>query len=119
MDNSAAQIDPIERLEFIQDDVGTAKGGDGRLQIGGQGISNGQIQARQAMGFPADETYDARHESGAPVSPDYTSATSTFTGITNVVQLDQGMENYGHIDRLRRVPACRNGTPIYRKCDSA
>ena len=60
---------------------------------------------RRAIIFSADETTDIGYETGTPVSPDYTSATSKFTGKINWVQLDVGKDDHDHFidpeERLR------------------
>jgi arylsulfatase len=57
------------------------------------------------MIFSADETTDIGYESGTTVSPDYTTATSRFTGKLHWVQLDVGSDDHDHYidddERLR------------------
>jgi len=57
------------------------------------------------MVFSADETTDIGYESGTPVTPDYTPATSKFTGKINWVQIDLGLDSHDHLitpeERLR------------------
>ena len=57
------------------------------------------------MVFSADETTDIGYESGTTVSPDYTAATSRFTGKIDWVQLDAGDDDHDHFidpeERLR------------------
>jgi len=52
-----------------------------------------------------DETTDIGYESGTPVTPDYTTATSKFNGKIHWVQLDVGKDDNDHFidpeERLR------------------
>ena len=48
------------------------------------------------MVFSADETTDIGYESGSTVTPDYTAATSRFTGKINWVQIDLGVDDHDH-----------------------
>ena len=58
----------------------------------------------QPMVFSADETTDIGYESGTTVTPDYTAATSQFTGKINWVQLDLGTDDNDHyIDPEERL----------------
>ena len=65
----------------------------------------GRVGATQPMVFSADETTDIGYESGTAVSPDYTPATSRFTGKINWVQIDLGDDDHDHFidpdERLR------------------
>ncbi len=54
------------------------------------------MQATQAMIFSADETLDVGYEAGTPVSPDYTTQGSKFTGKIHWVQLDAGVDDHDH-----------------------
>jgi hypothetical protein len=57
------------------------------------------------MVFFGDETTDIGHESGTPVSFDYTTRTSRFTGKIRWVQIDLGDDDHDHLidpdERLR------------------
>ena len=65
----------------------------------------GRVDATQPMVFSADETTDIGYESGTTVTPDYTAATSRFTGKIHWVQLDLGDDDNDHFitpeERLR------------------
>jgi arylsulfatase len=92
------------RMEFAYDG-GLAKGGNVTLYYDGKEVGKGRVAMTQAMIFSADETTDIGYESGTPVSPDYTPATSKFTGKINWVQLDVGKDDHDHFidpeERLR------------------
>jgi arylsulfatase len=93
------------RMEFAYDGGGLAKGGDVTLYCDGDPVGTGRVQATQAMIFSADETTDIGYESGTTVTPQYTAATSRFTGKINWVQLDVGTDDHDHFidpeERLR------------------
>ena len=93
------------RMEFAYDGGGLGKGGDVTLYCDGQAIGKGRVQATQAMGFSADETTDIGYESGTPVSADYTTHSSKFSGKINWVQIDVGKDDHDHFidpeERLR------------------
>jgi arylsulfatase len=93
------------RMEFAYDGGGLGKGGDVTLYYDGKQVGKGRVQATQAIIFSADETTDIGHESGTPVSPDYTTAGSKFSGKLHWVQLDVGKDDNDHFidpeERLR------------------
>ena len=62
----------------------------------GQQVAAGRVEATQAMIFSADETLDIGCEYGTPVSTDYTTAESKFTGKGHWVQLDAGVDDHDH-----------------------
>lgn len=93
------------RVEFAYDGGGLAKGGDVTLYYDGDLAGAGRVEATQPMVFSADETTDIGHETGTCVTPDYTPATSRFTGRIHWVQLDAGTDDHDHFvepeERLR------------------
>ena len=84
------------RMEFAYDGGGLAKGGDVTLYYDGDEVGRGRVEMTQPMVFSADETTDVGYESGTTVTPDYTSATSRFTGAINWVQIDLGDDDNDH-----------------------
>jgi arylsulfatase len=84
------------RMEFAYDGGGLAKGGNVTLFYDGKEVGKGRVAATQAMIFSADETTDIGYESGTPVTPDYTTKDSKFTGKINWVQLDVGKDDNDH-----------------------
>ena len=64
---------------------------------------------RVRRGISADEMTDLGYESGTPVSPDYTTGGSKFTGKINWVQSDVGNDDNDHFidpkERLRMTMA--------------
>jgi arylsulfatase A-like enzyme len=93
------------RMEFAYDGGGLAKGGDVTLYYDGQPVGTGRVEATQPLVFSADETTDIGNETGTTVAPDYTAATSRFTGRIHWVQLDTGTDDHDHYidpdERLR------------------
>jgi arylsulfatase A-like enzyme len=93
------------RMEFAYDGGGLAKGGDVTLYYDGTPVGHGRVEATQAMIFSADETTDIGYESGTCVTPDYSAATSRFTGSIQWVQVDLGDDDHDHFidpeERLR------------------
>ncbi|WP_432477384.1 sulfatase-like hydrolase/transferase [Nocardioides sp. GXQ0305] len=93
------------RMEFAYDGGGLAKGGDVTLFHDGEEVARGRVEATQPMVFSADETTDIGYESGTPVSTDYTTRESRFTGRLHWVQLDLGTDDHDHFidpeERLR------------------
>src|SRR5436190_620696 len=93
------------RMEFAYDGGGLAKGGGITLYIDGKNCGAGRAEATVPMLYSADETCDLGSDSGTPVSDDYTSESSHFTGTINWVQLDAGKDDNDHLitpeDRLR------------------
>ena len=75
------------RMEFAYDGGGLAKGGTATLFVDGKKVGDGRINATVPMIYSADETCDVGCDTGTPVSDDYTSATSQFTGTVNWVEL--------------------------------
>jgi arylsulfatase len=93
------------RAEFAYDGGGLAKGGEVTLYHDGVEVGRGRVAMTQPMVFSADETTDIGYESGSTVSPDYTAATSRFTGRIHWVQIDLGADDNDHLisaeERLR------------------
>jgi arylsulfatase len=84
------------RMEFAYDGGGMGKGGNVTLYYDGQQVAAGRVEATHAIVFSADETLDIGCEYGTPVSPDYTTAESKFTGKVHWVQLDAGVDDHDH-----------------------
>ena len=56
----------------------------------------GRVEGTVPIVFSADETADVGSDTASPVSDDYTSATSHFSGTVNWVQIDLG-EDADHL----------------------
>ena len=76
------------RMEFTYDGGGLGKGGDVKLYVDGEQVGEGRVDATVPMVFSADETTDVGSDTATPVSDDYGSRDSEFTGNVSWVQLD-------------------------------
>ena len=76
------------RLEFAYDGGGLGKGGAVTLYVDGAKCGEGRVEATVPLVFSADETCDVGSDTASPVSDDYTSAGSRFTGTVEWVQID-------------------------------
>ena len=84
------------RVEFAYDGGGLAKGGTAAIYLDGSKIGEGRVEGTVPMMFSADETLDLGSDTGSPVSDEYTSATSHFTGTVSWVQLDIADDDNDH-----------------------
>ena len=73
------------------------RAGDVTLYHDGEAVGSGRVEATQAMVFSADETTDVGYESGTTVSPDYSTATSRFTGKIGWIQIYVGDDDHDHL----------------------
>ncbi len=93
------------RVEFAYAGPGLGKGGEAVVFLDGAEVGRGHVGATQAFLFSYDETCDIGRDDASPVSDDYTSPGSKFTGTVNWVQLDQGTDDQDHLispeERLR------------------
>jgi arylsulfatase A-like enzyme len=87
------------RMEFAYAGGGLGKGGKAALFIDGKKVGEGQIDATLAMIFSADDGLDVGEDTGAPVSPEYSSAGNAFNGEIKGIQLaiDEAAENADHL----------------------
>jgi arylsulfatase len=85
------------RMELAYDGGGLAKGGDVTIFVDGEQTGSGRVNATVPMIYSGDETCDVGSDVGSPVSDDYTSEDSTFTGEVNWVQLDVGDDDNDHL----------------------
>jgi len=76
------------RMEFGYDGGGLGKGGAVSLYVDGAKCGEGRVEGTVPMVFSADETCDVGSDTASPVSDDYTTAESRFTGTVEWVQLD-------------------------------
>jgi arylsulfatase len=105
-----ASIPPGEhqvRMEFAYDGGGLAKGGTVSLYVDGNPAGEGRVEGTVPMIFSSDETADIGVDAASPVSDDYASEASGFTGTISWVQIDLGedAEDADHLitsdERLR------------------
>ncbi|ROS77727.1 arylsulfatase [Curtobacterium sp. PhB130] len=78
------------RVEFTYDGGGLGKGATVDLYLDGAQIASGRIDATVPLAFSGDETMDVGSDTGTPVSDDYDSRGSVFTGSIDRVQIDLG-----------------------------
>jgi arylsulfatase len=76
------------RIEFTYDGGGLGKGGDAVLYVDGAKAGEGRVEGTHPLLFSGDETTDLGSDLGTPVSDDYASADSAFTGKIEWVQID-------------------------------
>jgi arylsulfatase len=87
------------RMEFGYDGGGLAKGGTVTLYVDGAEAGGGRVGATVPMIFSGDETCDIGSDTASPVSDDYTSQDSRFTGKVEWVQIDiaEAAEDLDHL----------------------
>ena len=76
------------RMEFAYDGGGLGKGGTATLYIDGEAVGEGRVDATQALIFSGDETTDVGSDAATPVSDDYGTRGSEFSGRVRWVQID-------------------------------
>jgi arylsulfatase A-like enzyme len=84
------------RMEFDYDGGGLGKGGAVRLYLDGKQVGEDRLPATVPLIFSVDETADIGCDNATPVSDDYTSEQSAFTGTVNWVQIDVGESDTDH-----------------------
>jgi hypothetical protein len=87
------------RMEFAYDGGGLGKGAIVALYVDGTKSCEGRIEGTVPMVYSADETCDVGSDTASPVSDDYTSEDSRFTGTVNWVQIDidEAAEDLDHL----------------------
>jgi arylsulfatase len=87
------------RMEFGYDGGGLGKGGTVSLHVDGAKCGEGRVEGTVPLVFSADETCDVGSDTASPVSDDYTSAGSRFTGTVEWVQIDlaEAAEDFDHL----------------------
>lgn len=111
---SADVIPPGEhqvRMEFAYAGGGLGKGGKATLFGDGKKVGEGNIDATLAIVFSADDGCDVGEDSGAPVSPDYSSRGNAFNGKIRGVLLEigEGAENAAHLVEPEKALAVAMG----------
>ena len=87
------------RVEFTYDGGGLGKGGTAMLYLDGSNVGEGRVDATVPMLFSADETTDVGSDSATPVSDDYGSRDSEFSGRVRWIQIDidEAAEDLDHL----------------------
>jgi arylsulfatase len=93
-------------MTFDYDGGGPGLGGTVRLLVDGDVVAEGRLERTVPLVFSLDETLDVGRDSASPVSVEYTSEGSEFTGTIHQVRLEiaAGAPNFSHlIDPLQRL----------------
>ncbi len=87
------------RMEFAYDGGGLGKGGTATIYLDGKPVGSGKVAATAAMIFSADDGCDVGHDSGSPVSEDYSSRGNAFTGVVKGVEIAiaEAAESHDHL----------------------
>jgi hypothetical protein len=80
------------RMEFEYNGGGLGKGATVSLYVDGKLAGDGKLDATVPMMFSGDETTDVGVDGATPVSDDYGSKDSQFTGQVKWVQIDLGKD---------------------------
>jgi arylsulfatase len=93
------------RMEFAYDGGGLGKGGTASLFVDGTKVGAGKVAATAPMIFSCDDGCDVGVDTGSPVSQDYESHGSEFSGRVKGVQIaiDEAGENIDHLIRPEEV----------------
>jgi arylsulfatase len=86
-------------MVFDYDGGGPGRGGGVTLKVDGQTVAEGRLEATVPLVFSLDETCDVGHDTGSPVSDDYRSEDSAFTGTVDSVLLEiaEGATDFSHL----------------------
>jgi len=76
------------RFEFAYDGGGLGKGGLGTMYVNDKKVAEGRIERTQANLFSLDDAADVGMDEGTPVTEEYKSSDSTFTGKILKVTVD-------------------------------
>ena len=103
------------RLEFTYDGGGLGKGATADLYLDGTQVATGRIDATVPLAFSGDETLDVGSDTGTPVSDDYTSRGSHFTGRIHRVQIDLGDDAQDNDHLISPRSGCGSSPPASRR----
>ena len=78
------------RFEFTYDGGGLGKGATVDVYRDGSQVASGRIDSTVPLAFSGDETFDVGSDTATPVSDDYGSRSSQFTGRIHRVEIDLG-----------------------------
>jgi hypothetical protein len=76
------------RFEFAYDGGGLAKGGLATIYVNDKKMAEGRIERTQPLSFSLDDAADVGMDEGTPVTEDYKSSDSRFTGRILKVTID-------------------------------
>ena len=80
------------RMEFAYDGGGLAQGGTVSLYIDGQKTGEGRVDRTEPMVFSLDDKTDVGSDRCTPVSDDYGTGDSDFSGRIDWIQIDLGAD---------------------------
>jgi arylsulfatase len=80
-------------MTFDYDGGGPARGGDVAIAVDGETVATGRLERTVPLVFSFDETCDVGSDGGLPVSDDYRSEDSEFTGQVRTVVIELGDED--------------------------
>ena len=98
-------------MAFDYDGGGPGLGGQVRLLVDGVQVGEGRLERTVPLVFSLDETCDVGRDSASPVSDEYSSEASTFTGRIHQVHLEvaEGTPDFRHlIDPEHRLAVARS-----------
>jgi len=86
-------------MSFAYDGGGPARGGDITLSVDGVDVAEGRLERTVPLVFSLDESCDVGLDGGLPVSDDYRSESSGFTGTvrTVLIELADGESDFNHL----------------------
>jgi arylsulfatase len=86
-------------MSFAYDGGGPARGGDITLSVDGVDVAEGRLERTVPLVFSLDESCDVGLDGGLPVSDDYRSESSSFTGTvrTVLIELADGESDFNHL----------------------
>ena len=86
-------------MAFDYDGGGPGLGGTGTAPCRRGAVAEGRLERTVPLVFSLDETCDVGHDTGSPVSDDYRSEDSAFTGTIDTVLLEiaEGATDFSHL----------------------
>ncbi|MGE5362275.1 MAG: arylsulfatase [Bacteroidales bacterium] len=102
------------RFEFAYDGGGLAKGGLGTMYVNDKKVAEGRIERTEPLQFSADDGADVGVDEGTPVTEDYKSLDSGFTGKIIKVKVDVKEMGAGV-----KTEAAKAGADAARKMEAA
>jgi arylsulfatase A-like enzyme len=102
------------RLAFAYDGGGLGKGGLATIYVNDKKVAAGRIERTQPMLFSLDDAADVGIDEGTPVTEDYTSSGSSFTGRIFKVTVDVKEMGAGE-----KAEAARAGAETAKKVETA
>jgi arylsulfatase A-like enzyme len=115
---AAAQAVPagkaVVRLEFAYDGGGLGKGGLATIYVNEKKVAEGRIERTEAMLFSLDDAADVGIDEGTPVTEDYKSLDSGFTG--RIFKINVAVKEMG---AGVKSEAAKAGADAAKKIDAA